>query len=264
MAEEFLIHPDSLNDFDKRSLTFLTKARDVYVMGQGPAVIVMSEMPGIYQLVADFARRLRDRGFTVYMPQMFGEPGKPPNGLYAVSSIARACISREFYAFSANKTSPIVDWLRDLAKHAHEECGGKGVGAIGMCFTGNFALNLMLEPAVLAPVLSQPSLPLFKKGGLHIAPEELRCIKDRLEDEDLTVLGYCFEGDGLCPRQRFEEYDEALGERFKGTILPAESGRQGTGMPPHSVVTQHLIDEEGQPTRRALDEVLAFYDERLK
>ena len=133
-----------------------------------------------------------------------------------------------------------------------------------MCFTGNFALNLMLEPAVLAPVLSQPSLPLFKKGGLHIAPEELRCIKDRLEDEDLTVLGYCFEGDGLCPRQRFEEYDEALGERFKGTILPAESARQGTGMPPHSVVTQHLIDEEGQPTRRALDEVLAFYDERLK
>lgn len=264
MAEAPLIHPEPLTDFEKRPMTFLEKTRDVYVLGEGPAVIVMSEMPGIYSLVADFARRLKDRGFTVYMPHMFGEVGKPPSGLYAVTSIARACISREFYAFSANKTSPVVDWLRALARHAHQECGGKGVGAIGMCFTGNFSLNLMLEPAVLAPVLSQPSLPLFKKGGMHIDPEELRCIKDRLEKEDLTVLGYCFEGDAFCPRERFMEYESALGDRFKGTILPAESAREGTGMPPHSVVTQHLIDEEGQPTRKALDEILAFYDERLK
>jgi len=264
MAEELIIHPEPLNDFEKRSLTFLGREKEVYVAGEGPAVIVMSEMPGIYQLVADFARKVRDRGFTVYMPHMFGDVGRPPGGLYMFRSIARACISREFKAFAANQSSPIVDWLRALAKHAHEECGGKGVGAIGMCFTGNFALNLMLEPSVLAPVLSQPSLPLGKKNGMHISPEELRCVKDRLDEEDLTVLGYCFEGDGFCQKERFEDYENALGDRFIGKTLPADSARPGTGMQGHSVVTMHLIDEEGEPTRQALDEILAFYDMRLK
>ena len=42
----------------------------------------------------------------------------------------------------------------------------------GMCFTGNFALAMLPEPAVQAPVLSQPSLPLgftkkAQRGALH-------------------------------------------------------------------------------------------------
>ena len=263
MSEQLVIHPEPLTDFEKRSVTLLGDTKDVYVMGEGPAVIVMSEMPGIYSLVADFARRVCAAGFSVYMPHMFGTPGKPISNGYAIGSIARACISREFRAFSANRSSPIVDWLRALARHAHEERGGKGVGAIGMCFTGNFALNLMLEPAVLAGVLSQPSLPLFRKGGMAIDPEELRCIKDRLVDEDLTVLAYRFEGDGLCRKARFDDYEAALGDRFVGKTLPDSSARQGTPMAPHSVVTLHLIDEEGQPTRQALDEILDFYRQRL-
>jgi len=264
MSDELLIYPEPFDDFDKQSLTFIGKTKNVYAAGSGPAVIVMSEMPGIYQLVADFVRTVRDEGFTVWMPDMFGKAGKPPSTGYSLASMARACISREFHAFSANKSSPIVDWLRALAKHAHGVSGGKGVGAIGMCFSGNFTLNLMLEPSVLAPVLSQPSLPLGRKGGMHISPGELRCVKDRLETEDLTVLGYCFEGDSFCPPERFEEYRKALGDRFQGKILPAASGRPGTDMSPHSVVTLHLIDEEGQPTREALDEILAFYKHRLK
>ncbi|MBO6557403.1 MAG: dienelactone hydrolase family protein [Pseudomonadales bacterium] len=264
MTEERVLQFEKLEDFDKRQLTFQGRTKDVYVSGEGPAIIVMSEIPGIYQLVADFARRVRSEGFTVWMPDMFGKAGKVPTTGYMLGSMARACISREFRAFSANKSSPIVDWLRALAKHAHEESGGKGVGAIGMCFTGNFAFNLMLEPSVLAPVLSQPSLPIGKKGGIHASPEEIRCIKDRLEDEDLTVLGYCFEGDDFCQKERFDDYKQALGDRFIGTILPAETARQGTGMAPHSVVTHHLIDEAGEPTRKALDEILAFYHHRLK
>ena len=264
MSDQLLIHPEPLDDFDARQLTFLGKEKTVYVTGEGPAVIVMSEMPGIYALVADFARKVRDQGFTVWMPHLFGEVGRPPSGLYGLKSIARACISREFHAFAANKSSPVTNWLRALARHAHETCGGKGVGAIGMCFTGNFALNLMLEPSVLAPVLSQPSLPLGQKGGLHIAPDELETVRERLNREDLTVLGYCFEGDSFCPVQRFRDYEAALGDRFKGTILPAESARKGTPMAPHSVVTLHLIDEEGEPTREARDEILRFFQERLQ
>lgn len=263
MTEPLLIHPEPLTDFDRQQLTFLGQEKTVFVAGEGPAVIVMSEMPGIYQLVADFARKVRDEGFTVYMPHMFGQVGKPPSGFYSLGSIAKACISKEFRAFAANRSSPITDWLRALAKHAHETCGGKGVGAIGMCFTGNFALNLMLEPSVLAPVLSQPSLPLGQKGGMHIEPGELRCIKDRMDKEDLTVLAYRFEGDPLCRDERFKDYEAALGDRFIGRSLPDDCAREGTPMAPHSVVTLHLIDEEGEPTRQARDEILAFYRERL-
>lgn len=250
-------------DFTERSITILDRRKTVLVSGSGPGVIVMSEMPGIYSHVLKFARKVRDAGFTVYLPHMFGEIGRNPTGGYLMRSIARACISKEFSAFAANRSSPIVDWLRGLAKLAHEECGGPGVGAIGMCFTGNFALNLMLEPSVLAPVMSQPSLPLLNPAGLHIAPDELRQVKQRLETEDLTVLAYRFEGDPMCKAAKFEAYEQALGDRFKATTLQDSAANpQGPGAP-HSVVTLHLIDEEGQPTRQALDEILDFYRLRL-
>lgn len=256
--------PDPLDDFERRSLAFLGRTKDVFVAGRGPAVIVMSEMPGIYPLVARFARRVRDAGFTVWMPHLFGEPGRPLSPGYMAATIARACISREFRAFAANRSSPVTAWLRALAAHAHPLCGGRGVGAIGMCFTGNFALSLMLEPAVRAPVLSQPSLPIGRRGGMHIAPEELATVKARMEQEDLTVLAYRFAGDAFCRAERFAAYEQALGDRFVGRVLPDSSANPEAAMKnPHSVVTAHLIDREGEPTRQALDEILGFFRMRL-
>ena len=175
-----LTRTDPLADFAARRIDLLGKTRLVYVAGTGPAVVVMTEMPGISPHVARFARWVRDAGFTVYMPHLFGKDGALPTPLYTIGTMARACISREFRAFAANASSPITQWLRALARLAHGEAGGKGVGAIGMCFTGNFALSMMLEPAMLAPVLSQPSLPLNNPAGMHIAPEELAAVKARL------------------------------------------------------------------------------------
>ena len=255
---------DALEDFARRDMTFLGKTKRVYIAGSGPAVIVMTEMPGISPHVGRFARWVRDAGFTVYMPHLFGKDGAVPTAAGAVLTIARACISREFRAFSANASSPVTQWLRALAVRAHEESGGKGVGAIGMCFTGNFALSMMLEKSVLAPVLSQPSLPLGQAGGMHIAPDELAAVKARLEEEDLTVLAYRFDGDKFCQAARFEAYQAALGDRFKGQVLPDSAANPATPMKnPHSVVTLHLIDESGQPTRTARDEILDFFRMRL-
>jgi len=233
--------------------------------GKGPAVIVMTEMPCISPHVARFARFVRDAGFTVWMPNLFGDPGRTPTPAYSAGVIARACVSREFRAFAANASSPVTRWLRALASHAHPLCGGKGVGAIGMCFTGNFALSMMLEPAMLAPVLSQPSLPLLRRAGMHIAPDELAAVKERLEKEDLTVLAYRFEGDPFCRAERFAAYEAALGDRFQGRVLPdASADPEGLKvMHAHSVVTLHLIDREGEPTRAAVDEILAFFRTRL-
>src|SRR5215475_6507218 len=261
---------DPLEDFAPREIAFDGVARRVYVAGRGPAVIVMSEMPGISPEVARFARWVRDAGFAVYMPSLFGRDGAVPRTEEGVAVFKQACVSAEFRALAAGQSSPVTQWLRALARLAHRECGGRGVGAIGMCFTGNFALTMMLEPAMLAPVLSQPSLPLNEPAGLEIAPDELRAVRERLDREDLTVLAYRFEGDQICRAERFAAYAQALGRRFIARTLPDTAANKDTApffaryVPyPHSVVTQHLIDEAGQPTIAARDEILAFFAMRL-
>jgi dienelactone hydrolase len=145
---------DPLEDFARREITLDAVTKLVYVSGAGPAVIVMTEMPGISPHVARFARWVREAGFTVYMPSLFGRDGAVPGAEEGAAVIQRACVSAEFRALSSNQSSPVTRWLRSLARFAHGECGGPGVGAIGMCFTGNFALTMMLEPSMLGPVLN--------------------------------------------------------------------------------------------------------------
>jgi dienelactone hydrolase len=261
---------DPLEDFERRTITLDGVAKAVNVSGAGPAVIVMTEMPGISPHVARFARWVRDAGFTVYMPSLFGRDGAVPGAEEGAEVFRRACVSAEFRAFAANESSPVTVWLRALARLAHEQCGGPGVGAIGMCFTGNFALTMMLESSMLAPVLSQPTLPLDDPAGMHIAPDELDQVRARLEREDLTVMAYRFAGDRFCTAQRFAAYEEALGDRFVGRVLPDSAANPETPpffeqyvASPHSVVTAHLIDEAGQPTIAARDEILSFFAQRL-
>jgi dienelactone hydrolase len=262
---------DPLDDFDHREITLDGATKVVHVAGLGPAVIVMTEMPGISPQVARFSRWVRDAGFTVYMPSLFGRDGAVPEAEEGVAVFRRACMSAEFRAFAANESSPVTQWLRSLARLAHAECGGAGVGAIGMCFTGSFALTMMLERSMLAAVLSQPSLPMDKPAGMHIAPDELVSVRQRLEQEDLTVMAYRFEGDRHCRAERFAAYQTALGPRFIARVLP--DGAANPSPPPffaqvvaspHSVVTAHLIDEAGQPTVAARDEILGFFKRRLR
>lgn len=262
---------DNLCDFGARQVTLNGVTKTVHVAGSGPAVIVMAEMPGISPHVARFARWVREAGFTVYMPSLFGRDGAVATVKAGRTVFPRACVSAEFNAFKRNASSPVTQWLRALARTAHAECGGPGVGAIGMCFTGNFALTMMLEPAMLAAVLSQPSLPLDDPGGMEIAPDEIAAVRDRLERENLTVLAYRFAGDRFCQAERFAAYAEALGDRFIGHVLPDSAANPDVPpffaelvASPHSVVTAHLIDAAGQPTIKARDEILAFFTARLK
>ena len=146
-------------DLVREEVTYEGVTRTVFRGGAGPAVIVIHEVPGLYPEVVAFGRRLIEAGFTVYLPSLFGTPGKPFGSLYTIGALARACVSREFATWATGKTSPIVSWLRALAKDAHAACGGAGVGAVGMCLTGGFALAMMIDDVMVAPVLSQPSLP---------------------------------------------------------------------------------------------------------
>jgi len=259
---------DPLADFSTFSFTHAAATRTVYRKGSGPAVVVMHEAPGITPEVARFARYVAEAGFTVFMPVLFGTPGKPVSIPYGLAQMARACVSREFAVLAENRASPITDWLRALARRAHEEIGGRGVGAVGMCLTGNFALALALDPWVLASVLSQPSLPFpltrRKAGSVHASPETLQTLRRRAADEGLSVLGLRFQGDPICPQARFDTLGRALGGAFEPVVLPDKAANPAAPKPPHSVLTLHLIDRDGEPTKDALRRVLAFLAAKLR
>lgn len=241
---------------------------DVYRFGSGPAVIIIHEIPGITPLVAAFARKVSGRGMTAVLPNLFGTAGRPMSVPYALSSLARACISKEFTLLALNKTSPIVNYLRELAVQEREAHGGPGVGAVGMCLTGGFALAMSTDPSVVAPVLSQPSLPFptnpEHRRALGLSDADLAVVQCRTS-EGLCVMGLRFSGDSKSPTERFVRLREALGDKFIGVEIDSSPGNPwGYKKSAHSVLTEDYSDEPTSPTRRALDVVLEFLATRLE
>ena len=258
----------ALEGFTETSFEDHGVARPVFRRGSGPGVVVMHEIPGITPEVARFARWVADAGFTVAMPRLFGTPGKPFSQGYALGQMVRACIGHEFHVLASRGASPITEWLRTLARALHAELGGVGVGAIGMCLTGNFALSLMLDECLMAPVLSQPSLPFpltrERAGAIHLSDEDLARVKERVR-AGVPVLGLRFTADPVCRRARFETLARELGTAFEAIEIDSSPGN-AWGIPrhAHSVVTKDLVDREGHPTAAARDRVIAFFRERLQ
>ena len=258
-----------LADYKSFDFTDGPWTRPVFRRGEGPAVIVIHEIPGLHPLVVRLADRIAGAGMTVYLPSLFGEPGRPFSPLYQLQSSASViCIRREFSVWATDRSSPIVEWLRALARHAHQECGGKGVGAIGLCLTGGFALAMMTEPAVIAPVLGEPSLPVAVTGArrraIDASPMEIACARQRLNDENLSMIGLRFREDPFVPQERFDMLRREFGARFEPIELdPADADPRGP-KPPHSVLTLHLRDDDPEgPTRKAETRVIAFFRSRL-
>ncbi|CAI8292990.1 MAG: Uncharacterised protein [Acidimicrobiales bacterium AG-410-I20] len=256
------LHGYEIGEFSHDGLS-----REVFRIGNGPAVVVMSEMPGITPRVAEFGRKVASIGCTAVLPSLFGTPGRSPSLGYLTSTLAKACISREFTAFLRNRTSPITKWLRALAAFEHGRCGGPGIGAVGMCFTGGFALGMMVDERMLAPVLSQPSLPLplikGAKRSLGISKKDLQIVQDRVND-GVCIVGLRFSNDGMSPRERFDRLEQEFGDGFIGVEIdssPGNAHRFSTRA--HSVLTEEVIDEPGHPTQDALNIVLEHFKERL-
>ena len=249
-----------IDDFSRRDLKFNQKTKPVLTLGDfGPAVIVIHEVYGFTPELARFCRWVAEAGFRVYAPILLGRPDAHNEAKVTLRQIIGLCVSREFHLFKTGASSPIVDWLRPLAALAHQECGGKGVGVVGMCLTGGFALSMAVDPVVLAPVLSQPSMPPRKPDQIDISAADMAKVQARVRDEGLRVRGYRFEGDDLCRPARFEALQAALGPGFVGKSFADSVANPDGRTPPHSVFTGDLIDAEGQPTRAAVDEVIAHF-----
>jgi dienelactone hydrolase len=259
---------NALEGFEKsqfRSTANVT--HDVYSIGSGPAVIVIHEMPGITPLVAAFGRKIAARDMTAVLPDLFGTPGREMSLGYVLGTLAKICVNKELNLLATNKTSPVVNYLRELAVHEREEHDGPGVGAVGMCLTGGFALAMSVEPSVIAPVMSQPSLPfptnLEHRRALGLSDADFAVVQRRTT-EDLCVMGLRFSGDTKSPAERFARLRETLGDKFIGVEIDSSAGNPwGYKKSAHSVLTEDYSDELTSPTRRALEDVLKFIATRL-
>jgi dienelactone hydrolase len=240
----------TLADWTEGEHTYDGTTHATYRKGTGPGVIVISEIPGITPAVIGYADEVVDAGFTVVMPHLFGTPGGR-NGVVPVArTLGRICVSRELSLLALGRTQPVADWLRSLARTLHAELGGPGVGALGMCFTGGFALAMMVDPAVAAPVLAQPSAPIAatprRSADLNLSPADLAAVKARAA-AGCEVLGLRYRSDPMVGK-RFGTLSRELGEAFLKVEFP---GRQ------HATLTEHRQQE-------AVDRTIAFFREKLR
>ncbi len=227
---------------------------DVYARGEGAPVILIQELPGIGEETLRLADKLFDAGFEVIMPHLFGPIGKTSIGGNMVRVF---CMRREFSLFAANQSSPIVDWLKALCTDVRDSRGTSGVGVIGMCLTGNFAISLIGDDSVLAAVASQPAMPFFKAEALHMSQSEIERSRAAL-DKKGPMLGFRFEGDKMTPSKKFQCLHETFNgdgqERIRLETLP------GNG---HSVLTLDFVDKDGHPTTAALSSVIDYFRQKL-
>lgn len=241
---------------------------DVYRKGAGPGVVLIPEMPGIHPGVLALGNHLVDNGFTVVIPSLYGTPGAPALRAGALGVIARGCVAKEFAAFATNKDRPISHYLRALARDLNAKTPGRGVGVIGQCFSGGFALAAAVDDSVLAPVMSQPSLPMpltpRQRADSGVTDAELKIIEKRAADEGLCALGLRFSGDPLVPAERFRTLKDRLGNAFEVIELDSAKGNPGGfGRMAHSVLTLEVRETPGNPAYAARKRVVEFLKERL-
>ncbi|CDO90474.1 dienelactone hydrolase [Mycobacterium triplex] len=241
---------------------------DVYRKGTGPGVMVIPEIPGAHPGVLGLGNHLVDNGFTVAIPSLFGAPGKAKTVGYTTAVTARACVAKEFAAFATNKQRPVSLFLRALARDLKASTGAKGVGVIGQCFTGGFALAAAVDDSVLAPVLSQPSVPLplgvTRRRDTGLSESELATIAERAANDGLCAMGLRFSEDWMSPRDRFTALKQRLGDAFEVIEIDSRPGNQhGFGKAAHSVLTDEVREVDGQPAYEARKRVVEFLTQRL-
>lgn len=234
---------------------------DVFRAGSGPAVIVMHELPGLDAAVVAVAERIRGEGFTVVVPDLLPAIlGRRS----VVLNFPRICVVREFRAFALRYDRPVTRWLQALAAREHGLAGGPGVGIVGMCFSGGFALAAATRAPIAVAVAAEPSLPFRWRPGaprdLGMAPAAEEELAARSARGEVCVRSFRYDEDPVSPPERMVRLKELLGvdavfEPIPGKdhpVLDRAVGmrRDGPGAPDPSAVP--ALTESIRVLRRGL------------
>jgi hypothetical protein len=102
---------------------------------------------------------------------------------------------------------------------------------------------------VLAPVMSQPSLP-AARAGLGLDASDLARIKN-CTAAGLCVIGMRFTNDRAVAAQRFARRRQAFGDALIAVEIDSSPGnRHRIKQSAHSVVTEDLVDDPVTPRAR--------------
>ncbi len=242
---------------------------DCYEKGSGAGVVLIPEIPGMTPEVLGLAEHLVEKGFTVVVPSPFGIPGRAGTVGYTLRTVARICVSAEFRAFALDAHRPITDFLRGVAADLAARTPGRGVGVIGMCFTGGFALAAAVDDSVLASVMAEPSTPFPVSRARLIDPgmsaEEFDRVAQRANDGTVCAMGLRFSEDRAAPRERFEVIRKRLGDAFEIIELDSSKGNAGgysTGA--HSVLTSEVRVDPPNSAFETRERLVEFLTRQLR
>lgn len=213
---------------------------DIYVKGDGPPVLILQELPGIGPETLALADRLVARGFRVFLAHFLGPFGRKT---VIGNSLRVLCIRREFHAFARGHESPIGAWFRALAAHVSGREGGRGIGVIGMCLTGGFAIAMMSEGAVLGGVAAQPSLPVLGGDALHMDGAEIAAARKGMAGKG-PGLAMRYKGDRMSTARHMRALEAAFGETLETAAFEGSK---------HSLLTLHFHE----PAYRRMEDYLA-------
>ena len=239
-------------------------------------LLLMSEIAGFSPGLLQFAARLQEARFRVYLPWLFGPFGRRT----PVRNAMRLCISREFANLRAGIAAPVTTWLRALAAHISQHNGGGRVGAIGMCLTGAFAIPLIIDPQVVAAVAAQPSVPLsalftvfgVRRGRslhqLNVSAGDIAKARDRLTSGDARILALRNRADRICPREKLERFKHEFPVGLEVREYGEANSRNSLGERPHATFTKEyrvaVNPTDEHPSRRALADLLEFFERNLR
>jgi dienelactone hydrolase len=235
--------------------TYNNVEHKIYRTGDGPAVVLLHELPGLTCDDIGLACRIAARGFTVYAPLFFGQPG----GNSTVHNYLHQCVApSEFHCSKAWETSPAVLWVRDWMANKLQH-SGKGVGVIGMCMTGALPLVLLPLSFVSAAVICQPTFPI-NSGALDICHEDLDKAVTKAREKQIPVLGLRFAQDHFASPKKFDTLKAAFKKNFvRLTLMGPANGKKH----PHSTLAGDYENASGTPQREAFDRVIRYLDHRL-
>lgn len=267
-----------LPGYSRFEFTAGTIEHSVYFAGSplDPPLLLMSELSGIAPGLLLFAERLRQAGYCVYMPWLFGPLGRRA----PLRNALRLCISREFGNLRAGVSAPITQWLRALASDIGRRHADGNVGVIGMCLTGAFAIPLILDRRVSAAVAAQPSVPLSllfaafgRYGGaaaqaLNVGDQDIRAARVRLQTGEAQLLAVRCRADRICPPEKIERLQREFPVGLTVRQYGAPQWRNALGARPHALFTkEYRVAPEGErqhPSREAFADLLGFLHRHLR
>jgi len=239
-----------------------------------PPIIMLHELPGMYDPFLRFATNLSAQGYTVYLPVLFGKPGDDKTFWNSAQLTFNPFRVARWHCFRAGETAPIVADLKTLCYEVGLRHPGEKMGVVGMCLTGSFPLALMSETQVQAVVVCQPATPVWnwnasRKADLGLSPEDIAVAVRASQARNIPVFGVRFELDTVANGEKFKHLRGLFGLSFLDYTIRRpeyfdESGKRILDAKAHSVFAGCFVGSTNHPTFQRFQDLCHYLDAQLK